>query len=339
MAEWKVSRQHIRLFPHPNADRLELANVGGYQVVTEKGLYKNDQVVVFIPEKSVLPDTIAEPFRNYLAGPKKDRVKSVKLRKELSCGIIIPDEEKYQKYVIDKDFSQDLGITKYEPPIPQQLAGEVDAVSVLETSEPITKHDVEQFNIYSDEFKLDESIIVTEKIHGTQVNVIRTVSGKHGLSSKGLISRDLLLRESEKNTYWQAVKNVGLFELLDKHYPFQHVQAIGEVVPVQKGFHYGFSKPSLLLFDIRKEGVSLLYDAIHPDFLKLWVPTLYRGKYKGPEKLRELRTGKETVSGKHLHIREGIVVRPLVDRRVTRGFRLMLKLINPRYTETGDEIN
>jgi len=45
------------------------------------------------------------------------------------------------------------------------------------------------------------------------------------------------------------------------------------------------------------------------------------------------------VSGKQLHIREGVVVRPYVDRRASDGRRLALKLINPKYKETGEEIN
>ncbi len=345
MAEWKVSRQRLKLFPHPNADRLELADVGGYQVVTEKGLYKNDQIVVFIPEKSLLPPHIAAPFVKYLSGPNNNRVRSVRLRKELSCGIILVDDEKYHKYEIDEDFSAELGITKYEPPIPQQLAGKVNNISKklapegsLEWNGILTHHDVEQFRLYSHEFVDGEEVIGTEKIHGSQLMAIRTTEGTRGIGSKGLLKRGLLLEESDTNTYWIAAKAVGLFELLDEYYPDQEVQAFGEAIPVQKGFHYGFQKPSVILFDIRIDGQSIQFDSIPEKLKALWVPVLYRGPYD-VDKLVAASKGVETVSGKSHHIREGIVIRPTVDRKAKKGFRLMLKILNPKYKETGEEIN
>ena len=33
MATWKVSAERIRLFPHPKADRLQLAKAGMFQLV------------------------------------------------------------------------------------------------------------------------------------------------------------------------------------------------------------------------------------------------------------------------------------------------------------------
>lgn len=57
--------------------------------------------------------------------------------------------------------------------------------------------------------------------------------------------------------------------------------------------------------------------------------------------LHKLCAGNELVSGKSLHIREGIVVRPIPDRRAVDGTRLMVKVINPAYAkkETGEEMS
>jgi len=49
--------------------------------------------------------------------------------------------------------------------------------------------------------------------------------------------------------------------------------------------------------------------------------------------------GMELVSGKGLHIKEGVVISPYIDRFAMDGTRLRLKVINPKYKETGDEIN
>jgi hypothetical protein len=53
----------------------------------------------------------------------------------------------------------------------------------------------------------------------------------------------------------------------------------------------------------------------------------------------DLCKGKELVSGKSLHIREGVVLRPYIDRYAKDGTKLRLKIINPAYLETGEEIN
>jgi hypothetical protein len=48
---------------------------------------------------------------------------------------------------------------------------------------------------------------------------------------------------------------------------------------------------------------------------------------------------KGTCSGKQLHIREGVVIRPYIDRCARDNTKLRLKLINPKYKESGDEIS
>jgi hypothetical protein len=58
--------------------------------------------------------------------------------------------------------------------------------------------------------------------------------------------------------------------------------------------------------------------------------------------VRPLREGKETVSGRGLHIREGCVVTPATPRdsaHAASAFRLALKLINPKFVEDEDAVN
>jgi RNA ligase (TIGR02306 family) len=92
------------------------------------------------------------------------------------------------------------------------------------------------------------------------------------------------------------------------------------------------------VFDVRLNGYSVPYDELQEVWGDVWVPVLYDGPFNA-DNARQLRAGKEQVSGKELHIREGVVVRPYVDRRASDGTRLCLKIINPAYKETGDEIN
>ena len=49
------------ILPHPNADKLELTHVEGYQIVVGKGNFKTGDLAVYIQPDSVVPQT--EPFK------------------------------------------------------------------------------------------------------------------------------------------------------------------------------------------------------------------------------------------------------------------------------------
>jgi len=60
------------------------------------------------------------------------------------------------------------------------------------------------------------------------------------------------------------------------------------------------------------------------------VPVLYRGPFN-KSKIIELTDGNETVSGKGLHMREGVVVRPVIERYDLDLGRVILKNVSERY--------
>ena len=71
---------------HPNADRLEIHRIfDAYRCVSQKGLYKEGDLVAYIPPDNVVPDT--EDFA-WLEG--KRRIKAKKLRGVISYGLLHP---------------------------------------------------------------------------------------------------------------------------------------------------------------------------------------------------------------------------------------------------------
>lgn len=362
MSNFKVSKEKIELFVHPNAEALELGKVGSYQVVVQKGLYKTGDEVIFAPEKSVLTGQLKSEYEKYLSGPNKDRVKAVRLRNEISSGIIIPKHlvPNFDNYAIGVDISEDLGITKYEPPIPAQLAGKVKSFDMPY----IGNHDCEHANVYVNDLVQGERVVLTEKVHGSQFILAHEIeTGNTIVSSKGMLKSGLSIEESDGNTYWEAAKNDSIVDRITSNFTSGVIQLFGEVIPVQSGYNYGQVKPTVRLFDVRVNGESIPYDQVPKDFSDLWVPVVYDGTLTLEEKevvlfedvergIRKTRTdyilpkdivdlckGKELVSGKELHIREGVVLRPYVDRTAKDGTKLRLKIINPAYKETGEEIN
>lgn len=116
---------------HPNADKLALANVLGWQVVIrgdghEDGAEANvGDVVIYCEIDSKLPlgaawipEAVAARFKN----EEWFRVKTIKLRKELSQGLIIPITKNLPEELwgvgtesVGMDVTKLLGIKKYEP--------------------------------------------------------------------------------------------------------------------------------------------------------------------------------------------------------------------------------
>jgi RNA ligase (TIGR02306 family) len=106
------------------ADRIELAIVGGWQVVVQKGLYEPNKTLAVYFEVDSLLDT-ERPYFNSLAslsskllhvvdGRTHARIKTMKLRKQLSQGFCIPLTETGLTAKVGDDLTKDLGVVKYE---------------------------------------------------------------------------------------------------------------------------------------------------------------------------------------------------------------------------------
>ena len=100
--------------PHPNADRLELAQIMGYTCVVPKGEFKVDDKVVFIRPDYVLPESQewAAGFRKYAP----TRIRAIKLRGVFSEGLVVPLDKlpKLDERRRNSSLDEQLGITKYE---------------------------------------------------------------------------------------------------------------------------------------------------------------------------------------------------------------------------------
>lgn len=340
MAQWKVTREQIQIFPHPNPEvlRLELGKCGQYQVVVGKGIFKDGSTIIFVPEKSVLPDSIADEGdrRKYLIGTEKNRVKALVMQKEITQGIILDDRPEFAHIPLGEDISHLLGITRYVAPVPKELEGKVFSLTTIDHE--IHRHEVELYNIYPNEFVPGERVIVTEKIHGTQGVYVKSADGTKLVTSKGLIASDQFFDESADVAYRTAATKIKLFDLLEQLFPKDNIQVFGEVAPFHKGFNYGLTEKTLFLFRVDKNGTTLSYDAVPDELKKHWVPKLYDGPFD-LAMVRSLKEGRETVSGKSLHIKEGVVVTPAEPRRSSTQFRLALKLLNSKYTPDEEDFS
>lgn len=94
MSTFDVTLRRIsKVWLHPNADRLEMAEVEGlaYQFVVPKGAHAAGDRVLYFPIDALLPDELSTRLgvKNYLVGPLKNRVKTARLRGEISQGVVV----------------------------------------------------------------------------------------------------------------------------------------------------------------------------------------------------------------------------------------------------------
>ncbi|MFF1343299.1 RNA ligase (ATP) [Streptomyces sp. NPDC058290] len=348
MSTLRVTAEELTVHEHPNADALELAQVGLYRAVVAKGAYRSGEFAVYIPEQAVLPaELIAElGLTGRLAGGSADRVKAVRLRGELSQGLVcrpraLADVDLAQAAEEGTDFAELLGITKWAPPVPTTMNGEVEAAPDL-----LPWVDIENLQRYPHLFEPGEPVVLTEKLHGTACLLTYVADGERVLvSSKGFGSKGLALKEEDRNLYWRAVRGHGVPQVAAKlaaRLGASRIGVFGEVYGAGvQDLGYGTdartaaSGPGYAVFDVSAEidGQVRWLDPheLLPDGELPLVPRLFEGPYE-LDAVLELAGGREAVSGRAVHLREGVVIRPVTERHSpVVGGRAIAKAVSPAY--------
>lgn len=245
--------------PIEGADAIEAAVIGGWTVVVKKGEFKVGDLAVYCEIDSWIPHELA-PFlskgvepREY-NGVKGERLRTVKLRGQLSQGLLLPTTFKstFDGQVVVNDLGQSdegadvtelLGIQKYEAPIPAQLAGDVRGM--FPSFIPKTDQErIQNLTTELEEWKTEKlSWEVTEKLDGSSMTVY--VNG----DDSGVCSRNLNLKENEGNSLWSVARKNKLIEkiaITGRNLAFQ-----GEIVGegIQKN-RYKIKGQDFYLFDI-----------------------------------------------------------------------------------------
>jgi RNA ligase (TIGR02306 family) len=205
-------REITYIKPIPDADAIECAIVGGgWPVVVKKGDFKVGDLAIYLEIDSFVPHELA-PFlskgkepREY-NGVKGERLKTVRLRGQVSQGLLLPVELSFFRDP-GTDVTEALGIQKWEAPVPACLAG--TARGNFPSFIPKTDQERCQ-NVVSDIFKKhkDESFEVTIKLDGSSC----TIYVKDG--EVGVCSRNLDLIETEGNSFWKAARDQNIVEAL-----------------------------------------------------------------------------------------------------------------------------
>ena len=209
--------------PIEGADLIELAVVDGWQVVVKKGEYKVGDFAVYLEIDSWVPTTLA-PFltkgdkvRTY-NGVNGERLRTIKLRGQLSQGLLLPTG--CVPGIVDEgqDVTELLGIQKWERPIPTHLAG------VQRGNFPsfIPKTDQERIQNIPDlvraSYENRERYEVTMKLDGSSMTVYAKYNEDKTELDIGVCSRNLSLKlDQEGNAFVNTAKATGALNAVKEY--------------------------------------------------------------------------------------------------------------------------
>lgn len=256
MRKLATIRKIDELNPIEGADAIECAVVGGWKVVAQKGLYKVGDLAVFCEVDSWMPFTLA-PFLSKgkepreFEGVKGERLRTIKLRGQLSQGLLMPLAEIDKFFTAPphwsegEDLTEILGINKWEKPINAQLAG------VCKGNFPslIPKTDQERVQNLKNEvgaaFEKGLLFELTEKLEGSSMTVYQ-IKGEFGVCS-----RNMDLKETEGNAFWIAARKDGIQEKMAAVDEFWDFAIQGELIgPGIQGNIYKLKDVEFRVFDV-----------------------------------------------------------------------------------------
>jgi RNA ligase (TIGR02306 family) len=338
--------------PHPNADRLDLAVVAGWNCVVRKGEFNVGDRVIYIPIDAVLPPQLEGQLFPIESKIKltKSRIRTIKIRGAVSQGLVIkPEEVGLTRTYVGEDVGDILGITKYEPPQSSVPQGMRVGVPRKHTNPLFRKYtDIENFKHYNTLFEPGENVYVTEKLHGTSARygwfpVVADTWWKKVKKFFGWLkpwefcygSRNVQLQSKSYNGFYEDNVYAKILVQEDLSGMLDHNEAVyGEIVgsSIQKGYTYGCKEGQheFYAYDVQIDG-----EWLNPtEFVHFCdvrgikrVPVLYVGPYVF-ELIDNMRKGDSYIGDQK--IREGIVIKP-VEEQVSMVGRKVLKFINDDY--------
>lgn len=303
----------VAIGPHANADRLEIATVYGFQVVVKKGQYKVGDAVVYIPIDSVLPEWLEEKLFPMVKDPVTGvpmkppfalhggRVRQIRIRKLASQGMLVntmdvTSKVNFKKVRLEADLSEELGVTKYEPPVagPSLTQGK-DKQRNKSYEHPLFHkyNGLDNIKWFATAFQEGEEVVIQEKLHGTNArasvlpyrtnSLIRKIKKFLGLAPKyeqcygsnnvqkavgnlkKEVSEEARAVAGNKGSFYSEDVWGSTFKALDVFSKLRMNETVfGEICGpgIQSNYDYGLKEHRFFLFDVK---------ILRPDGSQVWL--------------------------------------------------------------------
>lgn len=352
MAFFGVTREVIdTIKPIPGSDYLAAATLVGmdFQFAVMKGAWMPGDGCIYFPVDSLLPVHVQEKLGlvGKLSGKEKNRIKTIKLRGQISMGVVakpelfdIPD---------GVDITTHLGVEKYEPPSVSCKAGRL-----LPLPSGLSKYDIEGADRYTHVFErlMHLPVIIMEKLEGQNVSFTLKVDGDEFFVNQRNFTIVPLEETGAKHSLWEYADKYGMKEILRKMVTSSPVKVermitlYGEYVgPGVQGNIYKLPTNTVQFFDIKIDDVFVNVDVFFT-LCKIGgtqvscdiAPII---EYNVP--LKEILNGKTTQEFSHgpsiLNknvLREGVVYKPIIEQYDEKIGRLILKTRDPIYLSKSE---
>jgi hypothetical protein len=271
----------LNITPIEGADMIETAHVLGWQVVIKKGEYKAGDLCTYIQIDTIVPETEQFDFLR----DRKYRVRTIKLRKQISQGLIVPlPAGNWQE---GDDITELIGIKKYEKPDNNPERFEKPRVPKVwykklfyivkynylykafpglqrKSRSPFPKHlvgitDEERIQNIPSVLKTyaGKEFVVSYKLDGSSITIIH--NKVLGRSKFRICSRRFELHD-KKNDWYRVFESTGFkLEILKLVWYFKTNDIIvqGECIGKFNGNHHNQQQDSIRLFNIYVDGKRL----------------------------------------------------------------------------------
>jgi len=345
MAFFGVTKEVIAsTFPIKNADAIEGATLEGstFEFVIKKGQFKPGDAVLYFPIDSLIPEWVLEKLGlvGRLSGKDKNRVKTVRLRGQISQGLVAELEllEGMPNASTDSEkITEFIGVEKYEQPaIPCTTA------KLVRLPVGLSSYDIEGADRYVDvaQVLMPQWVEITEKLEGQNFSVTYSA-----LEEKFYINQRNFSVEpipGYVHEFWKVAAEKGIIkfvESLKSSYQGKNITVYGEFIgPRIQSNIYKLKGFEVRLFDIRVDNVWLTPDVrqsiIEKYFgsMDIHVPILATNvileQWLGGKSLADASHGISQLCKTN---REGIVIKPMTESRHEKVGRLVVKQRDPVY--------
>lgn len=359
MRQLATIREISDIRPIEGADRIVVAQVDGWECVVQKDAFHVGDKVVYIEIDSIMPE---KPEYEFLRD-RKFRVRTIKLKKQISQGLVLPlDVLPKGGYQLGDDVTDIIGVKKYDPQAEQEAKLLTDQKKkqgkfltfmyrfkwfrrlfgtkrqkkgfpdwIVKTDEERIQNRVSMF-----EYERDKRtpFMATEKVDGQSATYFLKKI-RRGKYEFGVCSRNIRLGRPDNSSYWNVAKMYDMENVLRKLIgDADRIVLQGEIIgpSIQKNKYdrkdYDFFAFNLIYPDHKCDTQEISHRA-SPFGIKT-VPIVDMKKYLPDtiDELVEYAKGKSVVPGGKR--REGVIMRAI-------GKDISFKVINPDFLLAYDE--
>ena len=307
-------RKISNIQPIPSAEAIEVCTVDGWEVIAQRDTYNIEELVIYAEADSFIPHELA-PFLTpekkeplVFKGIKGQRLRTIKLRGQLSQGLLLPLDLLPPNIRVEEglDVSEVLGIKLYEPNLSTQLTASIKGS--IPSYIPKTSLDrVQNLSSKWDSYQ-QEVYEVSEKLIGCSMTAVFYED------EFNVCSRNYIRKPEEKIGFWKASKKYHLEDKLREL--GENLALQGELIGSKiEGNPYKLDEVDFYLFNVYDIKKGVYYDSYERNTLchELGIPhvPILNNNFELNHSIKEILKEADGTSKLNKIKREGIVFKNL----------------------------